>query len=120
MKYSVRIIRGRGEGRRIGFPTLNFEVPPELKEPHGIYAGWVWLGGAKLPAAFHWGGIPSFDIPGVYLEAHVLDSDLGDIPEAAEIELVEFVRPVAKMTDVEKLKERIAEDVRIIRGILSG
>lgn len=115
MRYSARVIRGRGEGRRLGFPTLNFEIPQGFDAPPGIYAGWVYMAGEKIPAAFHWGEVPAFGITDLSLEAHLIDRLISEKPESAEFELVKFLREIRDFSDPEALVSQIAEDVKQAR-----
>lgn len=118
MMHSARIIRGRGEGKRIGVPTLNLAVPDGLAEPHGIYAGWVVVDGKRLPAAFHWGPIPSFNILQPSLEAHILGNAPAEAPAEVFFELVSYIRPIQAFAAVPDLQDAIREDVRAARRLL--
>jgi riboflavin kinase/FMN adenylyltransferase len=118
MKYLVPVIRGRGEGKRIGIPTLNFEIPAGFPEKEGIYAGWVWIGGEPHPAAFHYGPVPTFDVEASSLEAHLIDAGVAEAPAAAEFELVNFLREVRDFDDIAALQAQIAEDVRQAKTVL--
>ncbi len=120
MKYSAEILPGRGEGKRIGWPTLNFRIPENFTEKSGIYAGWIWFGGEKLMAAFHWGPIPAFGVPEPALEAHVLDMILDAPPAAADFELVKYLRPIRNFETKEDLSRQIEADVRAARAALSS
>jgi riboflavin kinase / FMN adenylyltransferase len=118
MRYAGKIVKGRGEGKRIGVPTLNFEVPTGFTEKHGIYAGWAWIDGEKHPAAIHYGPAPTFGISESSLEAHLLRSFLSHSPETGEFELVQFLREIEDFKNIEDLQEQIRKDVEDTRHIL--
>lgn len=118
MRYPARIVRGRGEGKRIGFPTLNFEIPEALDAPPGIYAGFVHVGGKSHPAVFHFGDIPTFGIKEASLEAHLLQG-LTEAPEMAEVELTGFIRKIEAFPSLEELKTAIAADVLEAKKMLN-
>lgn len=118
MIFQAHIIAGRGEGKRIGFPTLNFEVPEGLREKFGIYAGWVFVDEKKLPAVFHWGPIPTFGIEKYSLEAYLLNGMLSARPSEAGFELAEFLRPVETFANAALLAEQIQKDADEARRIL--
>ena len=120
MKYLARVIPGRGEGRRLGFPTLNLGVPEGFGAEQGVYAGWVWIGSEKMPAAFHHGPVPTFGIVAASLEAHVIDADIPQPPQALEFELVQRLREVQAFTGPETLSRQIAADVAAARAILQA
>lgn len=117
MKYPVKVVRGRGEGKRIGFPTLNFGIPADFNMEPGIYAGFVDLEDARHPAVFHFGPIPTFDIQEPALEAHLL-LGLDTIPENAGVELTQFIRKIEQFPDMNALKAAIARDVIEAKKIL--
>jgi riboflavin kinase / FMN adenylyltransferase len=53
-RFSGRVVRGRGLGRQLGWPTANLRVDGRKFLPlEGVYAAWVWL---HPPAA---AGVPS-------------------------------------------------------------
>jgi FAD synthase len=41
-----KVIKGKGRGKDLGYPTANLEVSPlKLLPPAGVYAVWVILNG---------------------------------------------------------------------------
>jgi riboflavin kinase/FMN adenylyltransferase len=118
MIHSTRVLTGRGEGKRIGIPTLNLDIPPGFSERQGIYAGWVTIGDARHAAAFHWGPIPSFGIETLSLEAHLLDIALAAAPQEVSFELTGFIREIKAFPAVTDLQAAIREDIRQVRRVL--
>lgn len=119
MRYAARVVRGRGDGRRIGIPTLNLEIPPDLDAGHGIYAGRVHIHGREYAAVFHFGPVPTFRIATPSLEAHLLDAALQEPPPAVEFELAARLRDVEHFETTEALVARIEEDIRRTRTLLN-
>lgn len=123
MRYTARVIPGRGEGRKIGFPTLNLEVPDDFKAEYGIYAGWAWLGNdnaQKMPAAIHYGPVPVFGVEKASLEAHIIDADISKAPMQVSLELIKKLREIGNIPDIEALKKQISQDVLAAREELEG
>lgn len=123
MKYTARVMSGRGEGRELGFPTLNIEIPESFAAEHGVYAGWVWLGpesSERLPAAIHYGPIPTFGLEKVCLEAHVIGKDIPSPPAEVSYELVKYLRKIKAFPSLEALTVQLQEDVRQARLALEG
>src|SRR5207248_1366980 len=100
--YEVRgvVTAGDRRGRKLGFPTANIRVLPELLLPgEGIYAGWYERpDGATRAAAISVGRRPTFAGAGAgagpspVLEAYLLDFD-GDLyDEAAWVRVVKRLR----------------------------
>ena len=118
MRYTARVVPGRGEGRTLGFPTLNVEIPPGLAAKHGVYAGWAWVNGEALPAALHYGPVPVFKSQAPTLEVYVDGHGHPRTPAELSFEMVEYIREIKDFPDVEALKEQIREDVEKAREIL--
>lgn len=120
MRYSGNVIAGKGRGKQMGFPTLNLSIPDPLPYTHGIYAGWVWIDGARHPGAFHFGPIPVFREQKVSLEVFVIDTILEKIPVAVEFELVVYLRAIEHFADTATLAAQIKKDVERTRKILDS
>lgn len=122
--YSLRgeVIHGDGRGRRINIPTANIDYPKQkVTPPNGIYVCWAHIGTERYMAATNIGFNPTFtpDKTTPSLEAHLLDFS-GDIyGKDVKLEFVARVRDELKFNSVDALLERIWEDIRITRDILS-
>ena len=56
------VVHGAKRGRELGFPTANVDTPAHTAIPaDGVYAGWLVVGGERLPAAVSVGTNPQFD-----------------------------------------------------------
>ena len=109
---------GKGEGARLGCPTLNLRLDSlEIRLPRGAYA--AEIGGSR--AAVNWGVAPTFgerawEKP--VLEAHFLGlppdgvgkSRSGNADSGITVEFLRFLRPEMKFSSFEELKAQIARD----------
>ncbi|MDO8601875.1 MAG: riboflavin kinase [bacterium] len=118
MIHKAVVISGQGRGRRIGFPTINLEIPEGLGATHGIYAGWIYIHGQRHPAAIHYGPIPTFQEVSPTLEAHVLDGQIENVPHEVEFELVGYIRDIKMFLNAEELAVAIAGDIEDVERIL--
>lgn len=109
---------GKGRGKKIGIPTLNFEIPKDLTLPHGIYAGWLRMGNKQYKTAIHFGPRPVFKEKDVSLEAYILDKQTFDYEGDLELEFITFIRNVQSFSSVEKMLNQIEKDLGEIRKIL--
>ena len=109
-ELSGKIVRGRGFGRELGYPTanLNLKFVPVCG---GIYAGIAKVGGNIIPAAVSIGRNPTVGGEEMTTEAHLLDF-AGDI-YGSRIELRPYIKLREEKTfpDIEKLRLAIGEDV---------
>ena len=108
---------GKGEGRRIGCPTLNLELSSlMLRLPLGVYEvsvdGVVGIANYGLAPTF---GDLAWKNP--VLEVHFPSTTLPSrSSEAFSIEFARFVRPERKFASVEELKRQIASDCATVFG----
>lgn len=98
---------GKGEGRKIGYPTINIVPDSELVAiPNGVYEARL---GGKMAIA-NYGTAPTFgerawEMP--VCEVHILEEGEAE----GELELARFVRPERKFGTVEELKAQIRRDI---------
>ncbi len=116
--YKVRRTTGKGRGKKIGIPTINFQIPPELTLPHGIYAGWLYEGKSKYPAAIHFGPRPVFTESDPSLEAFLLDGVIPKMSENHRLEITAFIRPVKQFPTIRDMLIQIDNDIKKIKTIL--
>ena len=109
---------GKGEGSRLGCPTLNLRLDSlEIRLPRGAYA--AEIGGSR--AVVNWGVAPTFgerawEKP--VLEAHYLrlppdgadKSHSGSADSGITVEFLRFLRPEMKFDSFDALKAQIARD----------
>jgi len=115
--YISKVTTGFGRGEKIGFPTLNLVIPRKFNFKHGIYAGRVWIGGKAMPAAIHYGPVPTYENKKPSLEVYLLDSVSAENLKIVNFEINLYLREIIKFDDAKKLSAQIAEDVAMIRAL---
>ena len=115
-----KVEHGLKIGRTIGFPTANIARDCEGYLPlDGVYAGWMFVDGDRLPTAISIGINETFQAVPRLAEAFVLDrNDLDLYDKVVSLEYVQFIRPAAKFNGVEDLVEEINRDIDKIRVAL--
>ncbi|MEN9749617.1 MAG: hypothetical protein RL149_695 [Actinomycetota bacterium] len=115
-----KVEHGLKIGRTIGFPTANIARDCEGYLPlDGVYAGWMYVDGERLPTAISIGINETFQAVPRLAEAFVLDrTDLDLYDKIVSLEYVQFIRPAAKFNGVEDLVEEINRDIEKIRVAL--
>jgi len=121
---SVRgeVVHGDARGRELGFPTANLGGGIEgLVPADGVYAGWAIVDGVRYGAAISVGVNLTFEPEGVpRVEAYLLDFS-GDLyGKRIEVRFVERLRGMVAFAGVEALIERMHDDVRRTRELLSA
>ncbi len=115
-----RIVRGKGRGVGLGFPTANIAPPENFCLPGlGIYAGHLIVGDERHVSAISVGTNPTYGSHNpVTLEAYALDFD-GDLyGEEGEIEFAAYLRPERAFPSGAELAAAITQDVAEVRRLL--
>jgi len=126
-----RIVPGRGKGRRIGYPTLNMQMPSQIIPQEGVYAGFCLRGDVeddvcrsdkRHPAVFSIGQAITFgDQHSQLVEAHVLDAKPDDaVAQWMAMDFVDHIRMQRRFESPEALAAQIAKDCESAKNILSG
>lgn len=112
--YSIGgpIVHGRRIGHRMGFPTINVDIPQgKLLPKFGVYFGYAQIGSKQYRAMFNLGIKPTVGSENPTLEAYLLDFD-GDLyGEGARISFVAHIRDERKFASIDELSAQIARDV---------
>lgn len=113
------VVKGRGIGRTLGYPTANIEPLNELLPSPGIYAAWTKLDGRPVPSAVFIGERTTFEDPTPVVEVYLIDFE-GDLyGQTLETCLTEHVRGVERFDSKDALIEQIGKDVQKIRSMLN-
>ena len=113
------VVMGDRRGRKLGFPTANVSIGPNVDLADGVYAGVVELEDAtRHRAAISVGRRPHYYEVGERLvEAHLLDFDRDLYGERIRVEVGTLVREQRSFGTEGELVEQIASDVAAIRVV---
>ncbi len=115
---SGQVVRGRGLGREMGFPTINLGLVQlnKLLPPPGIYSAQVCAQNRIYDGAFYLGRKPTFGGNETSLEIHLLDFN-GDLYGAhVLIYMRRKLREDRKFDSVDSLARQIQADIAQIRA----
>ncbi len=122
--YTFRgnVVKGKGLGRGIGWPTANLEVDGRKFLPRlGVYAARAWIQGESNPfqAVMNLGPQPTVNptSPSA-VEVHLLDEEIDLRETKLKIEPVVRLRGQQKFPNLEALSEQISQDADSARSIL--
>lgn len=107
---------GAGQGRGLGWPTINLATENELVPRTGVYTTRVAFAGRQLPAVTNIGVRPTLhDDDKLVVETHILDFD-GDLyGSAVELAFDTRLRDERRFSGAEELVAQIGRDVEVAR-----
>lgn len=111
--YSVRgrVLRGKGRGRKLGFPTANLKPERELILAPGVYAARASWAEGEAGAVVNAGVRPTFGEGEYWVEAYLLEFSADLYDRELTLAFLERIRPERKFPSVEALRAQVAEDV---------
>lgn len=118
MPFSVEsvITEGRHNGRTVGIPTINQNLPKHFVTPRkGVYASFVIIDGKRYEAITNIGTRPTVSGDSLNIETHILNNYNDCIyGKTVRTQLLEFVRDEQKFDNLEKLSVQIKKDIEYI------
>ena len=124
--YTFRGIveRGKGLGRKIGWPTANLKIDGRKFLPSlGVYAVWASISDKKerFSAVMNLGPQPTIDPNSLSaVEVHFLDKEIDLLKKELIIEPVQRIRLQKKFESIEALSKQISLDAKLAREILTN
>lgn len=114
------VVAGQRLGRTLGFPTANLALPEDKLWPKlGVYAGWVTLGAASLPAVINLGNRPTLHGMDPSVEVHLLNWSGELYGQLLRVNLHYYLRPEKKFASLDHLKAQIQADCQRAQVLLT-
>ena len=114
-----KIVHGAGDGRKLGYPTINLDAGEQLIPAEGVYAGRAKLvdAGLRTTAAISVGHRPTLGGTSIVVEAFLLDASGDWYGQDARLEFLDRVRPQQRFDSRKALTEQITRDIETVRQI---
>ena len=112
------IVKDRGIGKTLGFPTANIETDIE-RQPlkKGVYVGKAIIENKEYTALINYGDRPTFNEKKAVLEAYFIDFN-GDLyGEKIKVSFIKFIREIKAFSSKEELSEQIKKDLIIAKNL---
>lgn len=111
------VVRGKGRGKGIGFPTANLQVPDEMITPStGVYSTKTILKNKEYKSVTNIGFNPTFnDSLKMTIETHILDNISDFYNEVLEVEFLAKIREEKRFNSIEDLISQITKDAQIAK-----
>jgi riboflavin kinase/FMN adenylyltransferase len=115
------VIKGEGRGKKIGYPTANIQVSPDLIVPeNGVYVTRTRYQNMTYKSVTNIGHNPTFkEGRQLHIETNIFDFDSDIYGEKLEIEFLKKIRDEKKFPTVNDLIVQIKADVETARKVLS-
>ena len=123
-RFQGRVVRGRGLGRELGWPTANLQVDGRKFLPAlGVYAAWAQIDGQveRLRAVMNLGPQPTVDptSPSA-VEVHLLDRTIDLENRLIRVQPVKRLRGQKKFSGLDALSQQIGLDAEQARERLAA
>jgi riboflavin kinase/FMN adenylyltransferase len=114
------VVKGQGIGKKELFPTINLSVSNYLLPLDGVYATKTKISSEWIDSVTFLGHRESID--GSYaIETHIIDRDIDDIKcYNISIQFISYIRKNRRFETLSLLKEAIALDIEIAKGLLNA
>lgn len=112
---SGTVEHGKGDGRGLGYPTVNTEMGASPLK-HGVYHTRVRLGNEEYRALTNVGICPTFAPREPHLETHILDFSRDVYGERVRVEFIEFLREEISFSSGEELTREIEKNIKQVLG----
>lgn len=117
--YSIigKVIRGKGRGRKLGFPTANIEIDVDYLSPKkGVYESRTIYDEKTYESLTNIGENPTFGDIDFSIETHILKFDKDIYGKTIEVELIKYIREEVKFDNVSNLVNQVKIDISSIEN----
>ncbi len=113
---SGEVIKGKGLGNKLGFPTANILLESNkflIKD--GVYLTFTVINGKIYPCITNFGSQPTVNGDNIVVESYI-DGFSGNLyAKSLTVYFVERLRDIVKFNSFQELKEQLEKDLRSIR-----
>lgn len=123
-RFSVlgSVIKGKGLGKKLGFPTANIDPHQEALPPKGVYAVTLKMRNRYYKGMLNIGKRPTFfdNSSGITIEAHIFNFNNNIYNRVIEIFFLQKIRSEKKFKSPDLLKRQLKRDFKKTKEILKG
>ena len=107
-----KVIKGKGMGKELGFPTANLHIAEDYKliPKYGSYVVHALIDGAKVYGMMNIGVNPTFDTKQESIEVHFFNFKQSLYNKTLQVDLLDRLRDEQKFASVEALKTQLQKD----------
>jgi len=120
--FSGRVVKGKGLGKTIGFPTANLQIDGRKFLPgEGVYAAWTTEinSGNKFPSVMNLGPQPTINpLSPSAVEVHIINKNINLYDLELVVEPIKMIRTQIKFSNINELSNQISKDKELAKTIL--
>jgi riboflavin kinase/FMN adenylyltransferase len=114
------VVRGAGRGRRLGFPTANIQLIPQVLPPRGVYAVIVDVAGRRWRGVMNLGMRPTFGQGPMVCEVHLLGFSGTLLRRAVTVALLVRLRGERRFPSPQALSRQVRRDILRAQSVFSA
>ena len=122
--FSGKVVKGKGLGKEIGFPTANLEIDGRKFLPgEGVYAAWTSTTKFKhkIPSVMNLGPQPTIDpLSPSAVEVYLIDQNIDLYDFKLKIQPIKKIRSQIKFSSISELSKNIYKDREIAKEIFNN
>ena len=109
--WSATVVHGRNDGNKIGFSTVNFDIPEGRLMPRkGVYFTVTVIDGAHYPSITNVGDHPTFGDGRDNIETHVIDFCSNLYGKKIKVFFLAYMRSICRFQSKEELVAQLEHD----------
>ena len=113
-EFEGEVIRGKGLGRKLGFPTANLSIAHVGALPYGVYAARVCVFQRWYRGIVNVGRHPTLPEGPPTVEVHIIGCFDDFYGERIAVQLTGYIRDEKTFLSVDALREQIQEDLQTL------
>lgn len=114
---SGKVVKGKGIGKKIGLPTINFVPQKDVLVPKGIFCGFAKIGSMNYVAVANFGYNPTINDLDKKLscEVHIIDKNIDIVKKEISFRPLMKIRDERKFPSIESMKRQIFRDIEYVK-----
>lgn len=118
INFTGKVVKGKGRGKSLGFPTINLETGAKLNR--GVYVCRAKISGKGYWGLLHVGPRPVFGEKEISVEVHLLNFQNEKVPENLRVKTVKLLRDVKNFKNEKELIKQMEKDRKEALKFISG
>ncbi|MFN3550755.1 MAG: riboflavin biosynthesis protein RibF [Endomicrobiia bacterium] len=113
-----KVFRGKGLGRKIGIPTINFVPKKNVLLPKGVFVGLTKIKNFLYPSVANFGYNPTVNFKNkkFFCEVHIIDKKIDFFVKEIYFRPLAKIREEKKFSTIQHMRKRILKDIEYTKN----